>query len=302
VVVSEATGEESMARLQGELEVHPGVQRDAEFALIFLGEEIEVDTSMILGDMLVADTPGSALYWVPDGQGGGSYQPTFEPLEEFEFTDSAVVGDLYRYGPNPFGVATNEYQIETPVKAPRFDLDQYLVPGPDRIIYYYENNLRNVSHEETAVFVLHPGHTLSLDNCHFPGGVVVWTDKGVDIRQGDENKVLLKHHTTIGGGNGGVAPHLGMIAPTCEIQFTHPGCVIEEDHNDIQGFMLWYEVKHLKDARLRGQVIIYHEFEHTSGSEIVYDAAAANALPPGITFDLPLGSAHITSVKERYEP
>jgi len=301
-VVAEAASGEGLARMQADLTVTPGVKTNAELALIFLGEEIEVDTTMILGDMLIADAPGSALYWVPDGQGGGSYLPTFEPLEEFSFTDSAVAGALYRYGDTPFGVATEEYQIQTPIKAPRFDLDQYLIPGPDRIIYWYENNLKNVSHEETAVFVLHPGHTLSLDDCHFPGGVVVWTDKGVDIRQGDENKVLLKHHTTIGGGTGGVHPYLGMIAPTCEIQFTHVGCVYQEDHNDIYGFMLWYEVEHLREARLKGQVVIYHELEHVSDSEIVYDPLVAHNLPPGIEFDLPVGSARIDQIRERYEP
>jgi hypothetical protein len=302
-VVAEAFDGEGMARMQADLTVQAGVDADAEMAMIFLGNEFHVEDSTIFGDTLIADAPEVVQYWLGDGQGGGSWVTAPPDPETYNFIQSTILGDLFKYNPADYGVATEEHTINVPIYAPKWDLDQYLVPGPDRVIYWYENNLKNVSHPETAVFVMHDGHTLSLDGCDFPGGVVVYVDKDWDVRDEQRrNKVLLKHGTTVGGGTNGVHPHIGMIAPGTEVHFTHPGCVYKEDHNDVEGFILWNAVHMIKEARLKGQIIVYREVKHFRETEVVYDPDVVANMPPGIEFGLPYGSASVDQVREYYEP
>ncbi|PCJ54211.1 MAG: hypothetical protein COA70_06145 [Planctomycetota bacterium] len=209
-------------------------------------------------------------------------------------------GDLYKYTDQGYGMGNDEHKISAQVQMPEYDLDEYLIPGPDRIIYYNENNLKNVSHEETAVFVLYPGHTLSLDGCEFPGGVVIYVDKEFNPRDEDINKILLKHHTTIGGGTGGVSQYMGLIAPGAEIQFTHVGCAWSVDHNDIYGFNLWNKVFFIKEAQLRGQLVIINEIKHFRDTVLYFDQEVADNVPSGITFSVPTGESALLSVKEHY--
>lgn len=302
-VIAEATSGVGKAQMQADLTVQSGVSADADLALIFLGDEFHMLDSTVLGDTLIADAPGAVRYWITNEFGVGSWQDNEPSTESYDFETSAVVGDLFHYADVDYGVATEEHRITTPIYAPKYDLDEYLIPGPDKVIYYYENNLRNVTHQETAVFVMHEGHTLSLDRCHFPGGVVVYVEPEFDIRDDQRrNKVLLKHGTTIGGGNEGVHPNLGMLAPGTEVHFTHPGCVYEEDHNDIEGLIIWNAIHMIKEARLRGMVIVYREVLHFRESEVVYDPQIMTSLPPGIEFSLPYGSVDVGQVREYYEP
>lgn len=301
-VIAKSASAQGKARLQADLTVQSGISADADLALIFLGDEFHLLDSTVLGDTLIADAPGAVRYWITEN-GVGSWVGSNPATEDYDFEDSAVVGDLFHYANVNYGVATEEHRISSPIQAPIFDLDQYLVPGPDKIIYWYENNLKNVSHEETAVFVMHENHTLSLDRCDFPGGIVVYAPQDWDVRDDHRrNKVILKHGTTVGGGNGGVHPNLGMIAPGTEVHFTHPGCVRQEDHNDIEGFILWNAVHMIKEARLSGQVIVYREVKHFRDSEVVYDPNVPANLPPGISFSLPYGSVQISQVREYYQP
>lgn len=303
-VIAEAASGEGKAKMQADLTVHSGIGADADLAMIFLGDEFHLLDSTVLGDTLIADAPGAVRYWIIDEHGVGSWQGNDPQTEDYEFEDSAVVGDLFHYSGTNYGVATEEHHMNSPIHAPIFDLDQYLVPGPDKIIYWYENNLRNVSHEETAVFVMHENHTLSLDRCDFPGGIVVYVEKDWDVRAEAcrRNKVILKHGTTVGGGTGGVHPNLGMIAPGTEIQFTHPGCIGQEDHNDVEGFILWNAVHMIKEARIRGMVIVYREVKHFRRSEVVFDPNVLANLPPGIEFSLPYASVEVGQVREYYQP
>ena len=118
----------------------------------------------------------------------------------------------------------------------------------------------------------------------------------------DINKVLLKHHTTIGGGSGGVSPYLGLVAPGAEIQFTHPGCAWSEDHNDIYGFNLWNKVHFIKEAQLLGQLVVINEITHFRDTVLYFDSEVAENIPSGINFSVPTGESEILSVKEHYDP
>lgn len=300
-LVASGQSEEGLHQLAAEVQVEAGVLPDADLALVFLGDQIDLHESTIFGDILITDSVGVVDDWAFDSEGVGYHAPggPYGPFD-IEFDGTAVMGDLYKYTDNLYFTGSEEHRISSHVQMPEYDLDEYLIPGPDRIIYYYENNLRRVSHEETAVFVLHPGHTLSLDNCNFPGGVIIYVDKEYNPRDPDINKILLKHHTTIGGGTGGISPYIGLIAPGAEIQFTHPGCAWSEDHNDIYGFNLWNKVHMIKEGQMLGQLVVINEIKHFRDTVLLFDPIVAENIPSGITFSPPLGESAMLSVSEHY--
>ncbi|MDA0666933.1 MAG: hypothetical protein O3A95_04095 [Planctomycetota bacterium] len=302
-LVTTGLSEAGRMELEVEVQVEAGVVPGADLALVFLGDTIDILDSTIFGDILITDAVGVVDDWAFDEYGVGHHAPggPFGPFD-IDFDGTVAMGDLYKYTDQAYFMGQAEHQISAQVQMPEYDLDEYLVPGPDRIIYYYENNLKNVSHEETAVFVLHPGHTLSLDGCHFPGGVVVYVDKEFNPRDPDINKILLKHHTTIGGGTGGVSPYMGLIAPGAEVQFTYQGCSWAVDHTDIYGFNLWNKVHFIRDARLVGQLVVINEIKHFRETVLYFDPEVANNIPSGINFRVPTGESAIRSVKEHYGP
>ena len=298
-----ATGqsEDGRMELEAEVQVEAGIVPGADLALVFLGDDIDLLDSTIFGSILITDAVGVVDDWDFDDEGVGFHAAggPFGPFD-ISFDGTVSIGDLYKYTDQAYFMGQAEHQISAQVQMPEYDLDEYLIPGPDRIIYYYENNLKNVSHEETAVFVLHPGHTLSLDRCEFPGGVIIYVDKEFNPRDTDINKVLLKHHTSIGGGTGGVSPYIGLIAPGAEIQFTHPGCAWSVDHNDIYGFNLWNKVHFIKQAQLLGQLVVINEIKHFRDTVLYFAPEVAENIPSGINFSLPTGESEILSVKEHY--
>lgn len=300
-LVASGLSEEGKHQLSAEVQVEAGVVPDADLALVFLGDQIDLLDSSIFGDILITDAIGVVDDWAFDDEGVG-YHSAGGPYGPFDiaFDGTAIVGDLYKYTDNLYFAGSEEHRISAHVQMPEYDLDEYLIPGDDRIIYYYENNLQNVSHEETAVFVLHPGHTLSLDRCNFPGGVVIYVDKEYNPRDPDINKVLLKHHTRIGGGTGGISPYIGLIAPGAEVQFTHPGCAWSEDHNDIYGFNLWNKVHMIKEGQMLGQLVVINEIKHFRDTVLIFDPIVAENVPSGITFSPPFGESALLSMKEHY--
>jgi hypothetical protein len=58
----------------------------------------------------------------------------------------------------------------------------------------------------------------------------------------------------------------------------------------------------IKEARLKGQIIVYREVKHFRETEVVYDPDVVANMPPGIEFGLPYGSASVDQVREYYEP
>jgi hypothetical protein len=137
-----------------------------------------------------------------------------------------------------------------------------------------------------VVFVLDENKTISLSGCNFPGGVVVHCPKDYDTLGMYRNKILLKHGTRVGGGEGGCQPYIGLIAPGCEVQFTHEGCAFQnQDHSDIDGFSVWNEVFMVRNGRINGQLVVLNEVTHMRDSEIIFDPEVAANIPYGISFD-----------------
>ncbi len=291
---------EGRVQLGADLAVDTGWSAGADVALAVLGNEFYMRDGVIRGDVLVTDAANKVLMWNWDTSQweiGG-----YGVIEGYEFDGATVDGELFKYSTTEYNVNSSEHRVSAPVKAPKIDLDSYLEPGPGKVFYYGANNLKNKSHEETVVFVLDENHTVSLDNCYFPGGVVVHCPKDYDLLGKYRNKILLKHGTRVGGGDGGTEPYIGLIAPGCEVQFTHEGCAFQSvDHSDIYGFNVWNEVFMVRNGRITGQLIVLNEVTHLRESEIVFDPEVAANVPYGITFEGTSPHADLAQVYEWYE-
>lgn len=296
--ISGASGQ-GLVQLGADLDVDTGLGGNAEVAMAILGNEFHMEDGIVRGDVLLTDVENKLNMWNWDTE---QWELAgYSAIEGYYFDNAVVDGELFKYSTTDYNVNATEHRISAPVRAPKVDLDSYAVPGAGKVIYYGENNLRNVSHEETVVFVLDENHTVSLDNCYFPGGVVVHAPKDYDLLGMYRNKILVKHGTRIGGGDGGVHPYIGLIAPGCEVQFTHEGCAfLNQDHSDIYGFNLWNEVFMVRNGRITGQLIILNEVTHMRNSEIVFDPIVAANVPYGITFDGTSPHADLEALHEWY--
>ncbi len=291
---------QGLVRLGAQVHADTGWSGDAHVAMAVLGNEFLMTGGIVRGDILVTDAENKLEMWDWDQEQweiGG-----YGTIEGYTFDDATVDGRLFKYSTTNYDVAGEEIRVSAPVRAPKIDLDWYLQPGPGKVFYYGSNNLKNVVHSETVIFVLSENHTVSLDNCYFPGGVVVHCPKDYDVLGMYRNKILLKHGTVIGGGSGGCQPCIGLIAPGCEVQFTHEGCAFQNsDHSDIYGFNLWNEVFMVRNGRIRGQLIVLNEVTHMRDSEIIYDPYVAANVPYGISFEGTSPHADLSSVYELYD-
>lgn len=288
---------EGLMRLGADLDVDTGWSGDADVAMAILGNEFHMQDGIVRGDILLTDAEDKLSMWNWDTSQweiGG-----YGAIEGYDFDGSTVDGELFKYSTTEYNVSTEEYRVSAPVRAPKIDLDSYAVPGPGKVIYYGTNNLKNISLEETVVFVLDENQTISLDDCYFPGGVVVHCPKDYDLLGMYRNKILVKHGTRIGGGDGGVHPYIGLIAPGCEVQFTHEGCAfLNSDHSDIYGFNVWNEVFLVRNGRITGQLVVLNEVTHMRNCEIVFDQLVADNIPYGIEFDGTSAHANLDAVHE----
>ncbi|PCJ53724.1 MAG: hypothetical protein COA70_08530 [Planctomycetota bacterium] len=291
---------EGTVQLAADIHLEVGVGLDAKFALMCLGGIAELDGCNIMGDILICDMPYVVDKWIDDGLGGGSYVPDGpRGFIEYLFPVSNLIGELYKYSDTNYHIGSKENQISVHVQMPRIVLEEYLVPGPDRIIYNYVDKLIDVSHPETAVFVLEEDKMLTLENCQFPGGVVVYVDQDWDLRsEKSRNKIELKEGTLIGGGTGGVSKYLGLLAPATEISSAWS---LTPDQDDIYGFSMLAAVDDMGDFQLRGQLLVVNWIEDLDDSWIIFDQSVADNVPNGVFFDLPYTSLDLISLRERYD-
>jgi len=301
VVYADGFTANGRSRYKANLHIVPGVNRGNSLALLFFGHSLDLLNSTVGGDILIADQLNVVTDLVLDPVSGWSLQsggPFVNPV--YDFNTSSILGDVYKYTNKEYFVGRQERRISGPIALPEFELDQYLVPGPDRIIYTNISNLSNVSHEETAVFVITKGNTLSLSNCHFPGGVVIHVTDDYTPFDGADNKVIIKKGTTIGGGSGGVCPNIGLIAPGTELEYVYQGGAVEGT-NDIEGLTVVNKVHLVDSIRLKGMVIVLTEIKHFRDTVIEFDPKVTENFPIGINFSLSRSVVKVLEVSELFD-
>lgn len=298
VHVLEVDGEygESRAQLGSAVQVYPGESGTSEIALIFLGENFKQRHGMVYGDVVVTDRANKVDDWVFNAEGVGSYQAGGADADgETQFICTGVDGTLYKYRDDvgDYQWLGDEVVLTENTKAPTWDLEDYLTPGPGKVIFDGVTNVSYEYYEETAVFILDPGQRLVLKGCVFAGGVVVYCPKDYDLRQGYRNLVILKEDTCIGGGDGGFEPNIGFIGPGVKLK--------NDDYGTwMCGFHFVNEMGNFKYAEILGQLVILTKCQNLNDCEVSYYAPAAENRPSAITFGSVGGYTDMLSVFENF--
>lgn len=287
---------DSRAQLGSAVQVFAGEAGTSELALIFLGEDFKQTHGMVYGDVLITDRAAKVDDWIFDAEGVGGYQQGGAQNDgSTQFVCTGVDGTLYKYRDD-----VGDYQwlgTETVITenslAPAWDLEEFLVPGEGKIIFDGVTRLNWEYYEETAVFILEPGQKLTLNGCTFAGGVVVYCPKDYDLRQGYRNMVMLKNNTCIGGGDGGVEPNIGLIAPGGKLKNDGHGAWM-------CGFHFVNEVGNFKFADILGQMVILNDCQNLNDCEVTYYAPAAENRPPSIDFGVVGGHIDMLEVFEDF--
>lgn len=287
---------DSKAQLGSSIQVHMGESATSELALIFLGENFKQRHGMIYGDALFTDRANKVDDWVFDAEGEGSYQAGGADADgNTIFICTGIDGTVYKYRDDldDYQWLGDEVVITANTRAPAWDLEEYLTPGPGKIIFDHVLKVKNEYYDETAVFILDPGDKLILKNCTFAGGIVVYCPPDYDLRQGSRNTILLKSGTCIGGGDNGYQPNIGLIAP---------GSLLRNDANGtwMSGFHFLNEIGNFKYADIIGQMVILNNCLNLNDCEVYYDENAANGRPSSITFGATGASTDMLEVYEDF--
>lgn len=298
VHVLEVDGEygESRAQLGSAVQVFPGESGTSELALIFLGEDFKQTHGMVYGDVVITDRANKVDDWVFNEEGVGSYQAGGAALDgNTQFICTGVEGTLYKYRDDvgDYQWLGDEVILTENTKAPTWNLDDYLVPGPGKVIIEGVTSMDWEYYEETVVFVLEEGQTLKLKGCTFAGGLVIYCPTDYDLRSGYRNTVMFKQGTCVGGGDGGVEPNIGVIGPGIRLK--------NDGHGSwICGFHFVNEIGNFKYADILGQMVILNKCQNLKDCEVSYYAPAAENRPSAITFGSVGGYTDILSVFEDF--
>ena len=298
VHVLEVEGEyqESKAQLGSAIQVFPGEAGTSELALIALGDDFKMKHGMVYGDVLVSDKANKVNDWVFNESGIGSYQQGGADIAgETIFICTGVDGTVYKFDDeaDDYQWLGDEVVITENSQAPAWDLEDWIVPGPGKVIFDGVTSMSNEYYDETAVFILDEGEKLVLKGCTFAGGLVVYCPKDYDLRQGYRNLVKFKNGTCVGGGDEGVEPNIGIIAPGGKLS-------TDCDGTWICGFNFLDEVGAVHYGEILGQTIVLNTIKNLDDCEVSYWAPAAENRPSVINFGVVGGYTDMLEVFEDF--
>lgn len=192
-------------------------------------------------------------------------------------------GDLHHYANTRYAWAENQELEEDPVHAPGWKLNSYTKEDPLLVLYEGVTDLRDVTIEETVVFVLDPNESLYLENVNFRGGMVVFAEADYDSAGPPRNLLTLGGSCVIGGGSGG-KDGIGILAPGCRLTTTGA------QKQTVTGFSVLHSLNSVQRLVHHGVLIILNSAVGIIDSSFTYDRSVAVDPPYGMSFfgDLPL--------------
>lgn len=277
--------DDSFMRFQTALASESGDLLDRN-ALAVLGGTARMRFCDIDGNMLLTDQLDVVMDFKPqpeDPESGSWVDGGVSALGALGMSD-VTADELFKYSANSYlEPGCQETQISEKSYTPGWSLEEYLVPGPDRVILEGVTYLANQVFAETVVFVLDPEETLTLENVHLEGGAIVMVDSEYDLRGGPRNHVVLRKFCEIGKRDSGVYPHIGLIAPGASVSTDVPW------GSRIYGFNYWNDAgteagEVLNCVHVNGQLVIHNSVYGMINSSLVFDPAVPANLPGDIYF------------------
>ncbi|KAA3604899.1 MAG: hypothetical protein DWQ01_20035 [Planctomycetota bacterium] len=282
----------SRYRIQADINVDPGDLVRSQ-ALVGLGGKMKLHNCSFQGDLTVPDKLGVVWDYHPDLM---AWLPApITSIATLQFTSTALNGTLYKYTDTVHVDASKEIKTEQEIFMPAWNLDDYIVPGPDRIIYTGVTSLQNVTLDKTAVFILDPGDDLELRDVTFNGGMVVYCESNYDLRSGPRNEIEFKKVNFVGGGDQGIHPHLGLLAPACEVEESGSMEIT------IEGFSFCNRLDKVTHLDVYGQMVVVDEMDNLNNAHFYYRDTVTDTPPPGIDYRGPKREIDILSIREAYD-
>lgn len=284
-------------RMETNIEVEPGdMLRTKSF--IGLGGNMNMHNCSYTGDLCVPDKIGIVWDWDSTMNGGlGGWLPA--PLgsaPNLTFSSADLNGWLFKFTNTVHINSLQEMELQTqPLYMPGWNLDEYQVPGNGLVIFNGVTSLTNVSHTDTVVFILNQGDSLTLEDCTFSGGLVIYAEPNYDLRGPARNTVTFRKATVIGDGDQGYHPNLGLVAPAAEIR---DSSVLS---TTIDGFSFVYDIDSVSQLTVSGQMIVVNQVD-VNTSSFQFEEAVAENPPPGITYGGPMPYIDVQEVLESYDP
>lgn len=270
-----------------------------EQALAMLGGGADLKHLNIEGNVIFTDALNSVYDYRPhptDPDGGSWELGGADSLASFEFKHTDVQGTVSQYSGTDYGFETT-FTATDPVYAPAWHLEEYLEPGPDRVHYTGLSMLKDVVLEETAVFILAPGDSVTIWNCELRGGMVVYTAPTFDPRSGYQNEIVLKKTNIIGGGSQGMHENIGLIAPATKVRSMgnngHPPTFI--------GFSYVNSLHQVMGGTINGQMVVINEVDHFMHTDIFFNRSVTENLPDGVGYGDSASSMKVVTIREVYD-
>ncbi len=247
-------------------------------------------------DLWAAKGGGETHISGEDGQVQGVWLPvTGDTAPVLSLSRLDAPGDLHHYANTNYDWAESQELEEDPVHAPGWKLNSYLNPDPDLLLVEDVTDVRDVTIEKTVVFHLDPGEHLYLENVHFGGGMVVFTEADYDSAGPPRNTLTLGGSCVIGGGTGGKS-NIGILAPGCRLSTSGA------QRQTVTGFSVLHSLESVQRLIHHGVLIILNSAVGILDSSFTYDRTVAVDPPFGLSFfgDLPL--VDIVVLEEDYSP
>ena len=299
-IALELVGRLGQAEVALEVELESTGDPLREQAIAALGPAIDFKQLVINGNVLLVDELEMVYDYTPDPSYAAAGTWALggpEELDDYDAATTTMDGVLTKFSDKTYGIGTEERQISRPVMMPAWDLDHYLTPGPDRVIFDSTTQLKNVVMEETAVFVTDPYVQVRLWDTEIRGGVVMYVPPEYDVRQGPRNELYLKGTNYLGYGTNGIHPNIGVVAPGSSMRT--PG---SNGHPPfIKGLTYLNSVDNTMGGEIDGQLIVINDIWHLMHFTVTFDESIVDNLPIGIEYGGAAGGLTLIDMRESYD-
>jgi hypothetical protein len=279
--------EKIMATVDGELSKTSTTLTEEERKIAYYAEALDLWAAKGGGEAHISGEENQVLgVWLP---------VTDESAPVLSLSRVDAPGDLHHYANTNYDWAESQELEEDPVHAPGWKLNSYLNADPDLLLVENMTDVRDVTTEKTMVFYLDPDDHLYLENVHFGGGMVVFTEADYDSAGPPRNTLTLGGACVIGGGTGGKS-NIGILAPGCRLSTSGA------QRQTVTGFSVLHSLDSVQRLVHHGVLIILNSAVGILDSSFTYDRNVAVDPPFGLSFfgDLPL--VDIVALEEDYSP
>jgi general stress protein 26 len=251
-------------------------------------------------DMNNVEVNAGGILVVDEEDGVHDWNPTFEdwmqpPISdpEIDAVNVEVTGTLYTYEDPLNGIdADARVTLTDPVRTPKWNMDSFLVPGPD-VIITTSASISNLTTTKTLVVNVPAGTHVSLNKCNLKGGLVIYAEDTHTPRSDPRNTLSWKS-TNIGSATpAGVVPNLGIFAPASHV--TH-----STNQTSGYGLFLIHSADHLNNLTIQsGALLILNYINQLNNVQIDYDEDMWTDEIEAL-FDFGVSAPSVISIQEYY--